>query len=139
MPFRWRRGLDSSDTVEQNNVYHAYLNIPLLENILILESRSGEADTLKSILGEAHTVQVLNIHTDADLIPGNVRELSAYEEVFLVNLSNADLTAETMPENFVQTLYDYVYNIGGGLFTWRAPCFSRCCRCRWSNTPLRLR
>ena len=110
-------GLDSSDTVEQNNVYHAYLNIPLLENILILESRSGEADTLKSILGEAHTVQVLNIHTDADLIPGNVRELSAYEEVFLVNLSNADLTAETMPENFVQTLYDYVYNIGGGLFT----------------------
>ena len=110
-------GLDSSDTVEQNNVYHAYLNIPLLENILILESRSGEADTLKSILGEAHTVEVLNIHNDADLIPGSVRELSAYEEVFLVNISNADLTSETMPADFVQTLYDYVYNIGGGLFT----------------------
>ncbi|HBF14792.1 MAG TPA: hypothetical protein DDW30_03750 [Clostridiales bacterium] len=110
-------GADSSDTVEQNNVYHAYLNIPLLENILILESKQGEADALESILGQMHTVQVFNIHEDADLIPKNVRELSAYEEVFLVNLSNADLTSDTMPPDFVQTLYDYVYNIGGGLFT----------------------
>ena len=110
-------GAEASDTVEQNNVYHSYLNIPLLENILILENQRGEADTLKSILEEMHTVEVLNIHDDADRIPTNVRELSAYEEVFLVNLSNADLTSDTMPEKFVQTLHDYVYNIGGGLFT----------------------
>ncbi len=110
-------GAEASDTVEQNNVYHSYLNIPLLENILILENQRGEADTLKSILEEMHTVEVLNIHDDADRIPANVRELSAYEEVFLVNLSNADLTSDTMPEKFVQTLHDYVYNIGGGLFT----------------------
>lgn len=110
-------GMADSDTVGQNNVYHAYLNIPLLENILILENHRGEADAVASVLGNQHTVQVINIHDEPDRIPRDVRELSAYEEVYLVNLSNSDLTADTMPVDFVQTLYDYVYNIGGGLFT----------------------
>ena len=106
-----------SDTVADNNLYHSYINIPVLEHILVLENIRGEADTLASILGEDHEVTVVNIHTDPDLIPKDARELSAYEEVVLVNLSNADLCGADMPENFVESLYDYVYNLGGGLFT----------------------
>ena len=110
-------GQQGTDTVSQNNVYHAYYNIPLLENILILESKRGEAATLASILGSEHTVDVTNIHDEPEKIPSDVRSLSSYEEVFLVNISNEDLEGKSMPENFVQTLYDYVYTVGGGLFT----------------------
>lgn len=106
------------DTVRENNSYHSYFNIPVFENVLILENGVGEADTLAALLGEDRSnVTVVNIHSESDLVPKSARELSAYEEVVLVNLSNADLTGVGMPENFVESLYDYVYHLGGGLFT----------------------
>lgn len=106
------------DTVSENNVYHSYFNIPLFDNVLILENEAGEADSLAALLGEDRgNVTVVNIHSESDLVPKSARELSAYEEVVLVNLSNADLTSATMPVNFVESLYDYVYHLGGGLFT----------------------
>lgn len=106
------------DTVGENNVYHSYFNIPVFDNVLILENIPGEADTLAALLGEDRgNVKVVNIHSESELVPKSARELSAYEEVVLVNMANSDLTGIDMPPNFVEALYDYVYHLGGGLFT----------------------
>lgn len=106
-----------ADTEKKNNVYHTYLNIAVFENILILENNVGEASTLQKILSEDHTVTVINIHESLADLPTNVKELSAYEQVVLVNMANSDLTGEQMPDGFVETLYDYVYHLGGSLLT----------------------
>ena len=106
------------DTVSENNLYHSYFNIPVFENVLILENIPGEADSLATLLGEDRSnVTVVNIHTESDRVPKSAKELSAYEEVILVNMANSDLKGTDMPENFVEALYDYVYHLGGGLFT----------------------
>ncbi|HBJ18866.1 MAG TPA: hypothetical protein DDY70_03885, partial [Clostridiales bacterium] len=106
------------DTVAENNIYYSYFSIPVFDNVLILENVPGEADTIADLLGEdRENVTVVNIHSESDLVPKTARELAAYEEVVLVNMSNADLTGIDMPENFVESLYDYVYHLGGGLFT----------------------
>ena len=106
-----------ADTEKQNNVYHSYLNIAVFENILILENNVGEASVLEEILSEDHTVTVVNIHDGVDDLPTDIKELSAYEQVILVNMANSDLTGEEMPDGFVEMLYDYVCHLGGSLFT----------------------
>lgn len=105
------------DRFEQNNSVCSYINIPTFENVLILERNVGEADELYGILSEDFNVTVLNIEADADRIPDNIRTLCQYEQIVLVNFSNADLTGQHMPVGFDRMLYDYVYNLGGGLFT----------------------
>ena len=108
----------ASDFVTQNNVFQTYLDISAFEDILILENVAGEANELISILSEGgYTADVLNIHTDAAFLPQNAKELCAYEQVVLVNISNADLQSPAMPAAFDRALYDYVYSFGGSLFT----------------------
>ena len=59
----------SEDTETQNNTLRSYVNISLLDDVLILENIPGEADSLESILSENYTVNVLNIRDDAALLP----------------------------------------------------------------------
>lgn len=108
---------ESDDFITQNNVYQSYLEINVLSNILILENIVGEAAELDDILSENYNVTVMNIHSDWSILPQNSKELCAYEQVVLVNISNADLTDASMPANFDQALYEYVYSLGGSLFT----------------------
>ncbi len=108
---------DGDDFVTENNVYQSYLNINVLSNILILENIQGEASELYNILSPNYNVTVMNIHNDSALIPKDAKELCAYEQVMLVNISNADLTGASMPANFDEALYEYVYTLGGSLFT----------------------
>ena len=105
------------DTETKNNQLCSYINIPVLENILILESIQGESSALVELLKDKFTVTVVDVKNNADAVPGTVKELSAYEQVILVNISNQDLTAASMPANFDQTLYDYVFNLGGCMLT----------------------
>lgn len=109
---------DTEDHLTQNNIYQSHVNITVFDNILIIENYPGEAQALYNILTEQYTnVETVNIRTDAGQLPTTAKELCAYEQVILVNISNADLHADTMPANFVESLYEYVYNLGGSLFT----------------------
>ena len=99
------------DTVAMNNTYLSYIYLEIFDDILIIESIDSESDNLTEMLKEENNVTVLN-SADVDRLPKTVTELRAYDEVILCNVANEDL-----PEGFIDILYSYVYDFGGGLFT----------------------
>ena len=107
----------ASDKSKENDVYTSYVNIELLNNILILESYKDQSNTLKEILtkDDRYKVTVANVNLGEN-IPKSVDELRAYDQVILNNISNADLT-QTIGNNFDKMLETYVKDYGGGLFT----------------------
>ena len=99
------------DSLSQNNVYHSYIYIENFNNILILESNDDESEAICRMLDDEINVTV--IHTeDVDRIPRTLDQLRLYDEVILCNVARSD-----MPEGFEDILYQYVHDIGGGLFT----------------------
>lgn len=102
----------SNDSVEGNNIYNSYVFLESFNKVLIVEREAGESDALLSMLDEAgYDANVVNIRAD-DNVPSTVKELLAYDQVILNNISNADMTV-----GFDEMLYDYVKTYGGGLFT----------------------
>lgn len=102
-----------TDTIEQNNRFISYFDIPTFSNILVIESIDDESRQLSAIMGERLEATVLNI-TNGDELPATLDELREYDEVILLNVSNAQLQ---MHEGFDLLLQQYVQEIGGGLFT----------------------
>ena len=103
------------DTVVQNNSYYTYVNIAEYNKILLLEAFDGESEKLVKELSEQGndvTVKTLENEIDYDSVPKSIGELAKFEQVVLVNVANSDL-----PACFDKMLYDYVYNLGGGLLT----------------------
>ena len=112
----------TGDAVEQNDVYTTYYLIEKFDRILILERGSAStSDELKSILTqEGYVVKVVNVTNggDENVVPATVDELRQYDQVILNNISNADLTKNNnVPDKFVEALYSYVNDYGGGLLT----------------------
>jgi len=101
----------SDDTLEQNNSYVNHIYIETFTEVLIIESIDNESSALLSALGEELNVKVVNVE-DANNMPSNLDQLREFDEVILLNISNDDL-----PDGFDAILYEYVHNIGGGLFT----------------------
>lgn len=102
------------DTIESNNTYYSYINLEDLNNILLIEHRSGESQKLQELLTDSYSFNLttFGIDTDADNLPKTVKELCQYEQVILVNIANSD-----MPAGFDEILYKYVNHFGGGLLT----------------------
>lgn len=105
---------NAGDTLAKNNSYFTYVKLDDLNNILLLERRSGESEKLQTMLSETYGFNVtpLGIDTDFGEIPMTVKELCAYEQVILVNIAHSD-----MPDGFEDVLYRYVNQFGGGLLT----------------------
>ena len=99
------------DTLTQNNTFYSYIYLESYNNILILESNEAESEAICRMLDDEMNVTVMHI-ADTDKVPKTLDQLRAYDEVILCNISNED-----MPEGFIEILYKYVYEIGGGLFT----------------------
>lgn len=99
------------DTLNQNNVFYSYIYLESYNNILVLESIEAESESLCRMLGDEMNVTVMHIG-DTQRVPKTLDQLRAYDEVVLCNISNDD-----MPEGFIEILYKYVHDIGGGLFT----------------------
>ena len=99
------------DEVDLNNSYLSYVYIEIFDDILIIEGVKNDSDILTGMLADELNVTVLS-PSDTDRIPKNLNELRAYDEVILCNVANEDL-----PAGFDAILYEYVYTIGGGLFT----------------------
>ena len=101
------------DTLQQNNLYNTFVYLDIFDRVLIIESITGESDSVKTLLteGDLMNVTVVDVYDDQNM-PNTLNALRAYDEIILYNISNAD-----MPEGFDKLLYQYVYEIGGGLFT----------------------
>ncbi len=102
-----------SDAVEENNKYCSYFDVEIFNKVLILEQKEGQSELLKGIL----ETEIGDISYDVTVLsvgeaPSTIGELCVYDQVILNNIANSDLN-----EGFDALLYDYVYNIGGGLFT----------------------
>ena len=101
----------AGDTLVENNTYYKHIYIETFSEILVIESITAESQSLVSMLGEELNVKVVNINDTASM-PQTLEDLREYDEVLLVNVANKD-----MPDGFDEILYQYVYEIGGGLFT----------------------
>lgn len=104
----------ASDLIEENNSYSSYYYLEKFDKVLIIEQEAGASAKLETILEDDgdYDVTVLNLN-DADIdIPTDVAELCEYDQIIMNNIANSD-----MPVEFVDLLYSYVYDYGGGLFT----------------------
>lgn len=101
----------NGDTLVQNNIYNSFVYLEIFDRVLILESQSGESNALVRMLKNELQVTVMNIG-DVEGVPETVDELREYDEVVLLNISNAD-----MPTGFIDILNSFVYDYGGGVFT----------------------
>ena len=99
------------DTLTQNNSFVKHIYIETFTEVLVIESISGESDDFVSTLGDELNVKVVDIE-DTNTMPATLNALRDFDSVVLFNVSNDD-----MPEGFDLLLHEYVYNIGGGLFT----------------------
>lgn len=99
------------DEVDLNNTYLSYVYIEIFDDILIIEGVDDESTYLTGMLKDELNATVVGVD-ETDRIPKTLNELRAYDEVILCNVANADL-----PDGFDKILYEYVYTIGGGLFT----------------------
>ena len=100
------------DTVEENNSYRVYINLEAFDNILLIEHKEGEGKRLADILNETFVVTDISISDDLAEMPKTIEQMAQYEQIILVNVAYSD-----MPAGFEELLNEYVYNLGGGLFT----------------------
>jgi len=101
----------SNDELAINNSYLSYIYLEIFDDILILEKYDDESQALTSMLKDELNVTVKSVD-DVENLPKTVDELRAFDEVILCNVANDDL-----PEGFIDILYPYVHDFGGGLFT----------------------
>ena len=100
------------DTVQQNNMYHVYINLEAFDNVLLIEHKEGEGKRLADILNETFVVTDISISDDLAEMPRTIEQMAQYEQIILVNVAYSD-----MPAGFEELLNRYVYSLGGGLFT----------------------
>ena len=96
----------------QNNAYHTFVHMEILDNILLIERNENESEKLQNLLKDEYKVTALSIEEDLANMPRDIRDMAAYEQVILVNIAYSD-----MPAGFEELLNRYVYDLGGGLFT----------------------
>lgn len=100
------------DVVQENNAYRAFINLEAFDNILILEGKKGEGAKLAALLGETFSVTNMCLTEKIAELPKTIEQMAEYEQIILVNVAYSD-----MPADFEQMLNEYVYELGGGLFT----------------------
>ena len=101
----------NSDGLAQNNYLTSYIHLEVFDDILVIESIAEESKSLCNMLREELNVTVVNVN-DKKNMPTTLHQLRAYDEIILCNISYDD-----MPEGFEEILYQYVHDVGGGLFT----------------------
>jgi len=116
-----------NDMIKENNIYYSYVYLEDFNRILILERTAGESEELQEMLnsrvfeaGELPYEITPMAISDIENIPSTLRELRYYDQVILVNISNADLPIWVDGEKitrFDEILEEYVSDYGGGLLT----------------------
>lgn len=107
-PFRFSV-TSENDSITENNSVTSYLYLETYDKLLIIESRPGISVKLEELFED---MKIETLCTQTDPFPETIDDLRKYDEVILNNIANADMTPE-----FVALLNEYVYDLGGGLFT----------------------
>lgn len=102
----------NEDSSILNNAYHTFIHMEELNNILLIERKENESEKLQSLLEDTYNVTAVSIEKDLASMPKDIRAMAAYEQIVLVNIAYSD-----MPAGFEELLNQYVYDLGGGLFT----------------------
>ena len=103
-----------TDASTNNNVYQSYIYVENFTKILMVERNVSESDNLKTLLmeeNEAFEINTINVLME-DEVPKSVDTLRQFDQIILVNIADAD-----MPTGFIDLLYSYVTDFGGGLLT----------------------
>ncbi len=100
------------DTLAQNNSYRTYVNLQTFENILLIERKENESQKLQELLREQYNLTAISLENDLESMPRTLAEMAEFEQIILVNVAYSD-----MPAGFEEMLNEYVYVLGGGLFT----------------------
>ncbi len=121
-------GSGDIDTIEMNNEYSKYMYLEVFNKVLVIESKSGQSEMLKTLLGDkGYEITTVNV-ADAQNMPATVDDLRQYDQVVLNNIAYSDFETDN-PEYtaqngkpqyiypFVDMLYTYVNDYGGGLLT----------------------
>ncbi len=107
-----------NDELEENDVFCSYYYLDTFNDVLLVEDTTitgnteQSTDLIELLKSEGYTVNRLDFGDDGAEIPQNISELCAYDEVILNNINQYD-----MPDGFMDLLYSYVYDYGGGLLT----------------------
>ena len=99
--------VDMNDSVVNNNIYYAVLNISDSNKVLIIDGTGSESKNLNSLISDQYQTTVISAG-QATAFSGN---LDMFGEIILMNVSNSDL-----PTEFSLKLEAYV-RAGGSLLT----------------------
>ncbi|HIZ10032.1 MAG TPA: VWA domain-containing protein [Candidatus Borkfalkia avicola] len=104
----------ANDLIEQNNIYYSYYYLQEFNHVLIVEQSEGESETLAALLRDqgGYEVDILNLHDPQAVIPTDPIDLCEYDQVIMNNIANSDMSPD-----FVDALYAYVNEYGGGMLT----------------------
>ena len=114
----------NGDLLDDNNVYYSYYNVERFDKVLVLESREGQSTQLDTILkGDGkYDTTVLNLNDPEDIakLPATAVDLCEYDQVILNNVAVTEgdyAEYSDLPAGYVDVLYSYVYDYGGGMLT----------------------
>lgn len=93
--------ISDAGNYDKNNTYHSYYYLSVFDRVLVIESVSGDSDSLKTVLetGTAtdtteYDVTIVNTRTtDYANLPKTIIDYRNYDQVIFNNISNADLAA----------------------------------------------
>ena len=119
-----------NDNLTLNNEFYSYYELYVHDKVLIVERYEGESLEIRRTISRDEEFLEDSIFDAKDLfdvdtynifdekLPRTVNELRAYDQVILVNISEADMQ---QADGFEDSLYLYVRDYGGGLFTVGGP------------------
>lgn len=100
-----------TDEIAENNVIYTYKYLEVFDDILILEYYDNDSQALAQLLSEKYNVTIMNVQSEG-VMPRTIDELRKYDQVIVNNVAD-----EEFPDGFIDLLHEYVYELGGGLFT----------------------
>lgn len=95
-----------TDTILENNTAYAYSYVDDIPSLLVIQKENSASEIEKLLEGAQVNVKVI----DAKEAPSSFDILSAYDGVILANVD-----AESLPEEFLNSLENYVKDLGGGV------------------------
>jgi len=104
---------DGDDTVLHNNIYYAYAFLDVYDKVLIID-KNNESQELFALINGNYSFPVETM--DISDVPDNLNDLSQYDQIILMNISNEDMILSA-PSGFIELLHSYVSDLGGGLLT----------------------
>lgn len=106
--------VSGGDEVPQNNVYYTFYDVAESNLMLIIEKFGGESEKFRASAAESaeNLNTKINTVTIENALSMTARDLEKFSEIVLYNISESDMT-----EDFERSLYEYVHENGGGLFT----------------------